>query len=147
MKTLYDRLKENYEVLANDNGYYNKGTYAIADGIGLRMKVLSSEYSTTYFNDNVGRYVFKIRLIKGGKQYTFNFGQSIAEDSNEPTLYDVLTCLQKYDVGTFEDFCSDYGYDTDSRTAFKTYKAVVKEFQAMERLFNSEELEVLQMIQ
>lgn len=65
----------------------------------------------------------------------------------EPTLYDVLTCLQKYDVGTFEDFCSDYGYDTDSRTAFKTYKAVVKEFQAMERLFNSEELEVLQMIQ
>lgn len=65
----------------------------------------------------------------------------------QPTLYDVLTCLQKYDVGTFENFCDDYGYDNDSRTAEKTYKAVVKEFQAMERLFNSEELEVLQMIQ
>ena len=144
MKTIYDKLKENYEVLANDNGYYNKGAYAIANGIGLKMKILSS---TIHFNDNVGRYVFKIRLTKDGKQYTFNFGQSVAEGSNEPTLYDVLSCLQKYEVGTFEDFCDNYGYHNDSITALKTYKAVVKEFQAMERLFNSDELEVLQTIQ
>jgi hypothetical protein len=70
--------------------------------------------------------------------------------SEEPTLYDVLTCLQKYDVGTFEDFCDIFGYNLDSileRKKAKTiYKAVVKEFQAMERLFDSEELEVLQLI-
>ena len=147
MRTKYDKLKENYEALTNDKGYYNKGAYTIANGIGLKMKVLSNEYSTTHFNDNIGRYVFKIRLIKGGKQYTFNFGQSVAEGNNEPTLYDVLTCLQKYDVGTFEDFCDDFGYDNDSRTAEKTYNAVAKEFQAMERLFNSDELDLLQIIQ
>jgi hypothetical protein len=65
----------------------------------------------------------------------------------EPDLYSVLSCLQKYEVGTFEDFCSDFGYDNDSRTAEKTYKAVVKEFKGMENLFNSDELELLQMIQ
>ncbi len=64
----------------------------------------------------------------------------------EPDLYSVLACLQKYDVGTFENFCDDFGYDNDSRTAEKTYKAVLKEWGAMERLFNNEELELLQLI-
>jgi hypothetical protein len=65
------------------------------------------------------------------------------EDAKEPTMYDVLTCLTKYDPGTFEDFCGDYGYDEDSRRAEKTYHAVVKEFEGMQRLFTSEELEIL----
>jgi hypothetical protein len=86
-------------------------------------------------------------LKKDGKQYSFKFGQSIAEGSNEPTLYDVLACLQKYDVGTFEDFCGNFGYDEDSRKAEKIYKAVCKEYEGMQRLFNEEELELLQEIQ
>lgn len=64
-----------------------------------------------------------------------------------PTLYDVLACVQKYDVGTFEDFCSEFGYETDSRNAKKTYKAVVKEYDKMCSLFNNDELKVLQEIQ
>lgn len=63
-----------------------------------------------------------------------------------PTLYDVLSCLQKYEVGTFEDFCGDFGYDNDSRTALKTYKVVVKEYDKVCSLFSNEELELLQMI-
>jgi hypothetical protein len=64
-----------------------------------------------------------------------------------PSAYDVLTCLTKYDVGTFENFCSDFGYDTDSRTAERTYKAVLEEWQNVEKLFTSEQLEELQEIQ
>lgn len=64
----------------------------------------------------------------------------------EPTLYDVLACLQKYDVGTFDDFCSEFGYDTDGRSARKTYKAVCKEFDKVCSLFNNDEIEVLQLI-
>lgn len=63
-----------------------------------------------------------------------------------PTLYDVLACLQKYDVGSFENFCGDFGYDLDSRSAKKTYKAVVKEYDKMCTLFSNDELEVLQLI-
>lgn len=140
-----EKLTNQYEQLT-ENSYYNKGAYLIADAIGLKMKVGASEYKKHFIGDTQSRYVFKITLKKDNKQYTFNFGQSIAEGSSEPTLYNVLACLQKYDVGTFENFCGDFGYDFDSRQAEKTYKAVVKEFEGMQRLFNSEELELLSII-
>lgn len=64
-----------------------------------------------------------------------------------PTVYDVLACLEKYDMGTFEDFCSEFGYDEDSRTAEKIYLAVVKEYRELERIFTKEQMEELREIQ
>jgi len=116
-----EKLTSQYELLT-ENSYYNKGAYLIADAIGLKMKIGASEYKKHFIGDKERRYVFKITLKKDGKQYTFNFGQSIAEGSNEPTLYSVLACLQKYDVGTFEDFCNEFGYDTDN--IFNTYLTI-----------------------
>ena len=63
-----------------------------------------------------------------------------------PTAYDVLACLTKNDPGTFEDFCSDFGYDQDSRTAEKTYKAVCKEWTDVCRLWSDTEIEQMQEI-
>lgn len=60
-----------------------------------------------------------------------------------PSVYDVLACLAKYDPGTFEDFCSDYGYDEDSRTAERIYFAVQKEYTQLARLFTPEQMEEL----
>lgn len=60
-----------------------------------------------------------------------------------PSVYDVLACLQKYDPGTFEDFCSDCGYDEDSRTAERIYFAVQKEYTQFARLFTPEQMEEL----
>lgn len=60
-----------------------------------------------------------------------------------PSVYDVLACLQKYDPGTFEDFCSDWGYDEDSRTAERIYFAVQKEYTQLARLFTPEQMEEL----
>ncbi|HSE99823.1 MAG TPA: hypothetical protein VLA48_02915 [Nitrososphaeraceae archaeon] len=117
------------------------------------MKVGDYEYKKHFSRDKERRCVFKITLKKGGKQYTFNFGQSIAEGTNEPTLYSVLACLQKYEVGDFQDFCSNFGYNEyDENTGridketLKIYNAVVREYENMQRLFNYEELELLQMI-
>jgi hypothetical protein len=61
--------------------------------------------------------------------------------------YDLLACLQKSDPGTFEDFCSDFGYDTDSRKAESTYHAVVKEWKKVSHFFTAEELTQVQEIQ
>jgi len=63
-----------------------------------------------------------------------------------PNAYSVLACLQKYDVGTFENFCSEFGYDTDSKTAEKTYLAVKDEYLNVCRLFTNQEIELLQEI-
>lgn len=47
-----------------------------------------------------------------------------------PTAADVLSCLcsdaRSADRTTFEDWCSDLGYDTDSRKAEKIYLACVE---------------------
>lgn len=59
------------------------------------------------------------------------------------SVYDVLACLTKCDPGTFEDFCSDYGYDEDSRTAERVYFAVQKEYAQLARLFTPEQMEEL----
>lgn len=146
------KLIERYEHLTN-NGKYNKASYVIADAIGLKMKIGDYEYKRHLSSDKESRCVFKITLKKGGKQFTFNFGQSIAEGTNEPTLYDVLACLQKYDVGSFVDFCREFGYSgydqytgRIDKQSLKIYNAVVKEYEGMQRLFNSEELELLQII-
>lgn len=64
----------------------------------------------------------------------------------EPTAYDILACLEKYEVGTFEDFCDNFGYDLDSRSAKKTYKAVLKEYKNVCKIWNESELEQLQEI-
>jgi hypothetical protein len=140
MKTLSTQIEN-----LIDNSQYNKAVNILAEEFNIKLKIIDSTYKCMQWDKNQPRYVFKLQLLRGRKSYTFEFGQSIAEGSNEPTLHDVLTCLQKYDVGTFEDFCSMFGY-TNEREHGKIYDAVCKEFKAMERLFNSEELEVLQLI-
>lgn len=77
-----------------------------------------------------------------------NWGEGIPADMPiAPTPYDVLASLERYEVTTFEDFCSNYGYDTDSRSAYKTYKAVMREWKNVEKLFRQDELNQLREIQ
>ena len=63
-----------------------------------------------------------------------------------PTYYDVLACLTKYDPNSFEDFCSDFGYDTDSISDKKTYKAVKNEWQDVSRVFSDSDIEAMREI-
>lgn len=126
---------------------YVKQAEKFAQKNGVKLTFIGQpEYKKHFADDKQHRFVFKCRLSRGGKSYTFDFGQSINNGSEDPNIYDVLTCLQKYDIGTFENFCSEFGYDQDSRTAERIYKAVLKEFAGVERLF-SDIIEELQEIQ
>jgi len=113
----------------------------------ITLNINSCDYKQHFADDKECRYVFNCTLKCNNKKYTFNFGQSIAAVDTEPTMYDVLTCLEKYEVGTFDDFCSNYGYDNDSIKAHKTYKAVAREYKNMLRVFGVEILEQMQEIQ
>jgi hypothetical protein len=77
--------------------------------------------------------------------FSLSFWNSVNDKQagKEPTPYDALACLTKYDPGTFDNFCGDFGYDTDSRKAEKTYKAVIVEWQKVEKFFTREEIEEL----
>jgi hypothetical protein len=51
--------------------------------------------------------------------------------------------MTTYNPGTFEDFCSEHGYDTDSKKAECTYNAVKDEYMNLCILFTDEEMEML----
>ena len=102
---------------------------------GVTMKVGEPEYARPHWDDKNYHYIFPVTLRKKGRQMTLRFGQSLAAGSEEPDAYDVLACITKYDPCTFEDFCGEFGYDTDSRRAEKCWKAVTREWKAVARVF------------
>lgn len=69
------------------------------------------------------------------------------KEEAKPTAYDILACLTSYDPGTFEEFCSEFGYDEDSLRALKTYLAVQEEYTNLANLYTSEQMKELQEIQ
>ena len=63
-----------------------------------------------------------------------------------PTDYDILCCLDATNPVTFEDWCSSWGYSTDSIKTFELYKEVCKEFEGLKRLYTAKELDMLSKI-
>jgi hypothetical protein len=94
-----------------------------------------------------GKYFFtKIEFEKTLRLQARYFGIQKNPNFKIPTNYDILACLQKYDVGNFDDFCSEFGYDEDSRKAEKTYNAVCKEYDNVCKIWSEEEIKILQEI-
>jgi len=122
---------------------YQQQAQDFANKFGVKFKSEWLKYGKHFENDEQNRHIFKITLSRNGKRFSFNFGQSVADDAKHPNLYSVLACLQKYDVGTFENFCSDFGYEIynenyagKNKSSVKIYKALCKEFSNVERLFS-----------
>lgn len=127
-------------------------------GVKVSAKFIKNDL---YFNDDKEtRDIFRItisRTAEPKRRFSFNFGQSISQSTGNganklvlryiPSAYVVLTCITKNDPDTLENFCSNFGYDTDSRKAEKIYHACVKEWAKVSAFFSAEELEKLQEIQ
>lgn len=84
----------------------------------------------------------------------FDFWGSIAEKERSvhsfkrrPTAYDVLAGIDNWHNDTFEDWCFNYGYDEDSREAYRTYQNCEELAAKLSKVFTREELEALQYIQ
>ena len=85
---------DNYQQLATNFAQTNN----------IKFQILETNFGKHFATDTFSRSIFKCKLSHGKNSYTFNFGQSIANGSSEPNLYDVLSCLQKYEVGDFYEF-------------------------------------------
>jgi hypothetical protein len=130
---------------------YNKQAKELLSSLGVKFSANFIEYGKHFSDDKECRDIFNITFSRNGKKFSLRFGQSLNDSTgagtNKPTEYDVLSCIQKYDVGSFQDFCYEFGYDIDSRTAEKTYKAVLKEYDKVSCFFTDSEIEQLQEIQ
>jgi hypothetical protein len=161
---------------------YEEQARAFLDKTGTALEIEFAKHGYYFDGDNEARDIYQCRLTRGGRSYSFKFGQCTArsvyrherrvvlgagrgakqlhsgylpegaikgmrERHGRPTAYDILACLTKSDPGTFEDFCSSYGYDDDSRSAERTYNAVREEWLNLAALFTEEEMAELQDIQ
>lgn len=94
----------------------------------------------------------EVLQFKGAKKALRNGGGVIGTDikitlrKDPPSDYSILATVAKSDPGTFEDFCGDFGYDTDSIKARDTYFAVQREYAGVRGMFTPEEMEALQEI-
>ena len=84
---------------------------------------------------------------KGQRPFIVRFWNSLhdKQEGNTPTAYDVLACIQKYDVGTLDDFVSEFGY-TKSPKITAIYHAVIKEYAGVINFFKPEEMPLIQEI-
>lgn len=83
---------------------------------------------------------YRVTLRYKGRQMTvpFSCGPLI---EREPSAKDVLECLLSDSCGAdeaFEDWCAELGYDSDSRKAERTYKAVQAQSVKTRNLLGSE---------
>jgi hypothetical protein len=83
----------------------------------------------------------------GRKSMTVEYSQGPAIE-RDPTASDVLDCIAS-DVGgiksarSFEEWASDLGYDTDSRKAEQTFKAIERQAARLESMLGVEATERL----
>lgn len=112
-------------------------------GATVQITFVKIDRGPAHWNDWNFRNIYKVVIRRRGKQYTYKFYDSVSHTNKniKPSEYDVLSCLTKYDVGSFEEFCSEYGYEIyndygrTNLTSKKVYNAVVKEYENVERIF------------
>lgn len=147
-------------------------------GATIEVKLVGNDYYFDGDKETRDIYRITIQR-KGRKPWSFRFGQSIAKSGErnmfredcdicrrsnfaytrdehrklhgrqKPTAYDVLTCLQKYEVGTMDEFAWEFGYDlkeTKISEIIKTYNILVEEYQNCVAMFGDmmEELREIQ---
>jgi len=87
---------------------------------------------------------YKISISGNGCTWHFWFTDSAHSMQNDliPSAYDILACLQKYDVeDDVFDFAAEYGYEITSRETFekveKIHEAVQDEFENVQLIFEN----------
>jgi hypothetical protein len=92
--------------------------------------------STTPMNN----YKVTLKMGKSRLSTYFSMGMGL---HGEPTVEDVLNCLASDSAGvenarSFEDWCSEYSYDTDSRKAEKTFKVCEKQAEQLKNFLGDD---------
>jgi len=110
----------------------------------LQVKTKLVGYDKYFEDDKEPRNIYEVRIKRGNRSIGFRFGDSIAntQEGNEPDLYSVLSTISlEYEApATFEDFCSEFGYDRDSRKAEKSFKGLKRMSEKLHKIFTDDDL-------
>ena len=129
------------------------------DKISNRIKVrFVDDGFRPYFNpSDESRQVYKVYLSFNGKKTMFTYGDSIANSTegkspcynvitNQEYKNDILDCITRdyySECENFDDFCTEFGYDSDSRKSYKVYKAVKRQSEKLHKVFTNADIDQL----
>ena len=92
---------------------------------------------------------YKVTIERNGMSYSFDFYGSYHQyrQKEDPTEYDVLACLEKYDVGSMADFVDEFGYVIKDRKSFltveKIWQSCKSQYRTLKKMFGEELMEKL----
>lgn len=118
----------------------------------MKIKYLGCEQNESW-NDGSCHNTYRatIKTPLGSMWVKFWDSTFNTQNGGKPNEYDILSCLQKYDVGTIDDFVIEYGYEVhkwvDVKRIQRIYKAVCNEYKKVCRCFTEEQIEAMQEIQ
>jgi hypothetical protein len=139
------------------NEYENQANDFLRD-TKTTLKIEFKEFnSMPWDKDGQMRNIFICTLSNSNDSYSFDFGASIndsrkmiptietdgGDEIKTPTNYDVLACLSISYCETFDEFCDEFGYDNDSISALDTFNAVTEQSEALNILFDNDQIEML----
>lgn len=91
-----------------------------------------------YFTDDTdNRNIYGITIERDSEKMELEFGDSLYNTRNgvNPTAYDILSCLTKYDPGSFEEFIDEFGYEYSKKSEM-IYNSVLREYADVCRVFS-----------
>lgn len=118
--------------------------FLISCNATMKITYLGKEINKMW-NEDTYRNTYRATIKTPLGSMWVKFWDSIYNTHNgiKPTEYDILVCLQKYDVGSLEDFISEYGYDPEIHNTKQIYNAVCNEYEKVCRCFTEEQIEAL----
>jgi len=125
-------------------------TRTLAQFIAANRIRISSEWTASNPNmdDSARMDHWKVTLRSGKRQMTLTFSKGFGHNGAEPTADEVLDCLASDSASVenardFEDWAQEFGYDTDSRKAEKTYRQCERQAEKLKRLLGEEAYKAL----
>lgn len=118
----------------------------LADFIKEQKITLRFDYADSNPNmpdsQNMDHYRVTLRNADR-KRMTLVYSKGYGHNNKPPEVDEVLDCVASDAAGFensngFEDWCSEYGYDTDSRSAERTYKAIEKQAAKLQAFLGTE---------
>jgi hypothetical protein len=90
---------------------------------------------------------WRVNIRRNGESFDIEYSQGSAFQGATPNDTDVFNSLlldtSEIDGTDFEEWCGNYGYDTDSRRAERMFNACKKTYENMRRLFSDGDLDEL----
>lgn len=114
----------------------------VLSGVRISMNADSAD-SNPNMDDSANMDHWKCKIRCGSHSMTVIFSMGMGHHGKKPELYEVLDCLAADAAGyenarSFEEWCGEYGYDTDSRKAERTYRTIEKQADSLKRLLGEE---------